>query len=143
MINQWFKIYKGEARGVEYVEENSMTTAINFHLNGTSITVPGQANNLSLIKERDRVEICGRPALFEKGQTVCLAYRINDDENIHSINELRHVSVAILGVLFGGFLVASAGWKWPLSFVVAITIYYIVSSFWSFYARRCLARAGR
>jgi len=140
MKNRWFRVDHGVAQGVEYVEENSMTTAIDFQLNGALVNVPGQANNRTLIKEQDRVEICGRPSLFDKSRTVCLAYRIDTEGSIHSINELRHVSVAILGVVFGAFYFASSGWKWPLNFIAAVSVFYAISSFFSFYARRCLAR---
>jgi hypothetical protein len=120
-----------------------MTTATNFRLDGTNdslICVPGLANNLTFIKEKDEVDFCGRPALFEKNRTVCLAYRINKEGSIHSINELRHVSVAILGGLFGTAFVLSTGWKWPLLLIVGISIYYAASWYLSFYARACLAR---
>jgi hypothetical protein len=146
MSNKWFGVYQGVAQGVEYVEENSTTTAINFHLQGsndTLVNVPGQANNLKFIKEGDPVDFCGRPSLLDKSKTVCLAYRINKDGTIYSVNELRHVSVAILGVLFGAFYVVSLGWKWPLIFIAAISIFYAISSFWSFYARGCLERQAQ
>jgi hypothetical protein len=143
MNDKWFLVYQGIAHGVEYVAEDSVTTAINFRLDGSTdslICVPGLANNRIFIKERDQVEFCGRPALFDDNTTVCLAYRINEDGAIHSINELRHVSVAILGCIFGAAFVLSVGWKWPLILIAAISLYYAISGYLSFYARGCLAR---
>jgi hypothetical protein len=143
MNGKWFLVYQGVAHGVEYVAENSVTTAINFRLDGSTdslISVPGLANNLTFIKEKDEVEFCGRPAFFDENKTVCLAYRINKEGAIRSINELRHVSVAILGGIFGTAFVLSEGWKWPLIFIAAISLFHAISWYFSFYARGCLAR---
>ena len=126
MSNQWFRISRGEAEGVEYDAENSTTTAINFRLNGLMVSVPGQANNLTLIKEGDLIELCVRPALFDKTRAVCLAYRIDRDGVIHSINEVRHVVMVILGCIFGAIYVTYSGWKWPLILLALISIYYAV-----------------
>ena len=145
MNNKWFHIYRGVAHSVEHIEENSMTTAVNFHLEvlpGSLVSVPGQANNLPLIKEKDTVEICGRPALFDKNKTVCLAYRINYEDPVRSINEVRHLSMVILGFIFGLIYVTYSGWKWPLTIIVAVSIHYATSWLLSLYARRCLARVG-
>jgi hypothetical protein len=145
MNNKWFRIYQGEARGVEYVEENSTTTAIRFYLAGmedSMVLVPGQANNLKFIKEHDQVGFCGRPSLLNASETVCLAYRINDDETVYSINELRHMTMVILSCIFAAMYMLSSGWKWPLLLIVAlISVYYAVSFYWSFRARVCLANA--
>ena len=140
MSNQWFRVSRGEAQNVEYDAENSTTTAINFRLNGLLVNVPGQANNLALIKEGDQVDVCGRPALFDKTKTICLAYRIDRDGVIHSINEVRHVTMVILGCIFAAISVAYIGWRWPLIFIAFISIYYAISAYWSFRARACLAR---
>ena len=141
MSTKWFRIYQGVAQGVEYDEENSTTTAINFHLNGLLVNVPGQAKNLRLIKEGDLVDFCGRPSLLDNSRTVCLAYRINKDGAIYSINELRHVTMVILGCIFGSVFVMYSGWKWPLMIIALISIYYAILSYWSIRARGCLARA--
>jgi hypothetical protein len=141
MSTKWFRIHQGVAQGVEYDEENSTTTAINFHLNGSLVNVPGQANNLRFIKEGDQVDLCGRPSLLDESKTVCLAYRINKDGAIYSINELRHVIMVILGCIFGAIYVIFTGWKWPLTIIAAISIYYAISSYWSIRARGCLERA--
>jgi hypothetical protein len=146
MNDKWFLVNQGVAHGVEYVAEDSVTTAINFCLDGSTdslIYVPGLANNRIFIKESDQVEFCGRPALFDKNTTVCLAYRINKEGPIHSINELRHISVAILGCIFGTAFVLSAGWKWPLTLIAVISLYYAISGYSSFYARGCLARVNK
>lgn len=140
MSNQWFRISRGEAQDVEYDAENSTTTAINFRLNGLLVNVPGQANNLKLIKEGDQVDVCGRPALLDKTKTICLAYRIDRDGVIRSINEVRHVTMVILGCIFGAISVTYMGWRWPLIFIAFISIYYAISAYWSFHARACLAR---
>lgn len=143
MSDQWFRVYKGVAQGVEYVEENSTTTATNFHLEGSDralVNVPGQAKNIRLIKEGDLVDFCGRPSLLDKSKTVCLAYRINNDGAIYTINELRHVTMVILGCIFGSIYVMYTGWKWPLVIIVVISIFYAILSYWSFHARGCLAR---
>lgn len=139
MSNQWFRISRGEAQDVEYDAENSTTTAIIFRLNGLLVSVPGQANNLTLIKEGDLVDLCGRPSLFDNTRTVCLAYRIEKDGVVHSINEVRHVTMVILGCIFGAIYVTYMGWKWPLIFIAFISIYYATSAYWSFHARVCLA----
>jgi hypothetical protein len=144
MSSEWFRIYQGEAQGVEYVVENSTTTATRFHLAGSSdslVFVPGQANNLKFIKEHDQVGFCGRPSLFNSKETVCLAYRINDEETVYSINELRHVIMVILSCIFATMYVLSSGWKWPLIIIASVSIYYAISSYWSFHARVCLANA--
>lgn len=144
MSNKWFHLYQGVAQGVEYVEENSTTTETNFHLEGLNafmVNVPGQANNIKLIKERDQVDFCGRPSLLSKNKIVCLAYRINEEEKIYSINELRHMSVAILGAIFGTAYAISSGWKWPVLIITLISACYAISFYWSFHARACLARA--
>ena len=143
MSNNWFRVYAGVAQGVEYVEENSTTTATNFHLEGSKyplVSVPGQAKNLKLIKEGDQVGFCGRPSLLDENITVCLAYQINKGGAIHSINELRHVTMVILSCIFGFIYVMYSGWKWPLTFIAVITIYYAISSYWSIRARGCLAK---
>jgi|WetSurMetagenome_2_1015567.scaffolds.fasta_scaffold00536_10 hypothetical protein len=142
MNDKWFRVYQGVALGVEYVEENSTTTAINFQLEGSDgalVNVPGQAKNLRLIKEGDQVDFCGRPSLLDKSKTVCLAYRINDGD-IYSINELRHVTMVILGCIFGSIYVMYTGWKWPLMIIAVMSMFYAISSYWSFHARGCLAR---
>ncbi len=140
MSDQWFRISSGQAESVEYDAENSTTTAINFRLNGLSVNVPGQANNLTLIKEGDLVDLCVRPSLFDKTRTVCLAYRIDRDGVVRSINEVRHVTMVMLGCVFGAIYVAYIGWKWPLILLALISIYYAISAYWSFHARACLAR---
>jgi hypothetical protein len=144
MSDKWFRVYQGVAQGVEYVEENSTTTATKFYLEGSDdalVNVPGQAKNLRFIKEGDLVDFCGRPSLFNKNKTVCLAYRTNKDGTIYSINELRHVIMVILGCIFGSVYVIYSGWKWPLMIIAVISIYYAISSYWSFHARGCLTRA--
>jgi hypothetical protein len=146
MSNEWFRVYEGVAQGVEYIEENSTTTATNFHLEGSQdslVNVPGQAKNLKFIKEGDQVDFCGRPSLLDKNRTICLAYRINKDGAICSINELRHVTMVILSCIFGAIYVIFTGWKWPLTFIAVISIYYAISSYWSFHARGCLARVDK
>ncbi|OIR16230.1 hypothetical protein GALL_29500 [mine drainage metagenome] len=145
MNDKWFRVYQGVAQGVEYIEENSTTTATNFHLEGSDdalVNVPGQAKNLRLIKEGDTVDFCGRPSLLDKSKTVCLAYRINGGD-IYSINELRHVTMVIMGCIFGSIYVMYTGWKWPLVIIAVISMFYAVSSYWSFHARGCLSRTGR
>lgn len=146
MNDKWFCVYQGVAQGVEYVEENSTTTSTKFHLEGTDdalVHVPGQAKNLRLVKEGDLVDFCGRPSLFDKSKTVCLAYRIDNDGAIYTINELRHVTMVILGCIFGSIYVMYTGWKWPLMLIAVMSIFYAISSYWSFHARRCLSRTGK
>lgn len=143
MSDKWFCVYQGVAQRVEYIEENSTTTATNFHLEGSQgslVNVPGQAKNLKFIKEGDQVSFCGRPSLLNNSRTVCLAYRINKDGAIYSINELRHVTMVILSCIFGAIYVIFTGWKWPLMIIALISIYYAISSYWSIRARGCLAR---
>jgi hypothetical protein len=138
--DKWFRIYQGEAQGVEYDKENTTTTATKFLLNGVTINVPGLANNLKFINEHDQVDICGRPSLFNKNETICLAYRVRPEVEIYSINELRHVSMVILNCIILALFVIFSGWKWPLVFVALISIYYAIASYWSIHARGCLAR---
>lgn len=140
MSNQWFRISRGEAQDVEYDAENSTTTAINFRLNDLLVTVPGQANNLTLIKDGDQVDVCGRPSLFDKTKTICVAYRIGRDGVIHSINEVRDITMVLLGCVFSVISVTYMGWKWPLILIACVSIYYAISAYWSFRARACLAR---
>lgn len=143
MGDKWFRVYQGVAQDVRYDEENSTTTATCFHLEGSKddlVDVPGLANNLKFIKEGDQVCFCGRPSLLDKSRTVCLAYRIDKDGAIFSINELRHVTMVVLGGIFGSIYVISVGWRWPLILIAIISIYYAILSYWSFHARACLAR---
>jgi len=143
MSDKWFRIYQGVAQGVEYIEENSTTTAINFRLDGLNdllVNVPGQANNIKKIQEKDQIAFCGRPSLLDKNRTICLAYRINKDGIILSINELRDAIMVILSCIFGLIYVVYSGWKWPLMFIAVVLIYYAILAYWSFWSRVCLAR---
>lgn len=139
--DNWFHLYQGTALGVEYVDENSTTTETNFHLNGGQITVPGQAKNRVFIKEHDRVVFCGRPSLLRKDLTICLAYRLYDDSTIHTVNELRDLTMVILCCIVMPIYAISLETKWPLLIVASCLVYFGALAYWSIYARRRLVNA--
>ena len=138
--DKWFRVYRGVVQQVNFEDEDSANIpGLKFKLNGLSVHVPNQPNKHIVIKENDNIEFCGRPSFYLKNSAVCLAYRINGHKTINAVNEWWHLSAAV--ILFIAIVVAlfTMGFGWPLIIIVPVSIYFAVSSYWSFNAKSILA----
>ena len=140
MFKKWFGIHEGKATDIERIRENWNVTEMTFMLGESTFHVPGQVNARTFIKENDNVTVCSRPSIFNVNKNICLAYKINGNEKIHTVNEYWNISRALICyiLLIGCALIMPFDWRFIV--VAAMAIYYSITSFESFNARWFLAK---